>query len=174
MLSNVTTNILMIGLEMQSFNKILKCSVVFSLIALLAACAFTRETLDLTTDVNIEFTVSSTVNPDTDGRSSPVVLNLLYLKDNRQFEQEDFIALLESPEDRLGKDLIEKIRLKEFIPAEEREVSYVLPEGVNYVGVIAEFIQYQEATGKLILPIEGHASNNYTVSVDKDSISITD
>jgi len=159
---------------MQVLNKLFKLSIVIAFICLLAACAFTRETLDLTTELNIEFTVSSSVNPDSDERSSPVVLNLLYLKDNRQFEQEDFIALLESPEDRLGKDLIEKIRLKEFIPSEEREVAYVLPEGVNYVGVIAEFIQYQDAIGKLILPIEGHASNKYTVSVDKDSISIVD
>jgi len=159
---------------MQSFKKLLKVSIVISLLAVITACAYTREKLDLTTSVELELKVSSTVNPDSDGRTSPVVLNLLYLKDNRQFEQEDFIALLESPEDRLGKDLIEKIRLKEFIPSEVREITYVLPEGVNYVGVIAEFIQYQDAQGKLILPIEGHSSNEFRVSVDKDSISIID
>jgi type VI secretion system protein VasD len=159
---------------MQSFKKLLKVSILISLIAVLAACAYTREKLGLTTTVEFELTVSSTVNPDSDGRASPVVLNLLYLKDNRQFEQEDFIALLESPEDRLGKDLIEKIRLKEFIPSEVRDLINVLPEGVNYVGIIAEFIQYQDAKGKLILPIESHSSNEFSVSVDKDSISIID
>ena len=101
---------------MQSFKKIFKFSTVIALVATLAACAFTREQLDLATTLEVEFLVSSAVNPDSDQRASPVVLNILYLKDNRQFEQEDFIALLESPEDRLGKDLIEKIRLKEFIP----------------------------------------------------------
>jgi len=159
---------------MQSFKKIFKFSIVLSLIAVLAACAYTREKLDLVTSLELELKVSSTVNPDSDGRTSPVVLNLLFLKDNRQFEQEDFIALLESPEDRLGKDLIEKIRLKEFIPSENRGVTYVIPEGVNYVGVIAEFIQYQDAQGKLILPIERHTDNEFSVSVDKDSISIID
>jgi type VI secretion system protein VasD len=118
--------------------------------------------------------MSSMVNPDSDGRTSPIVLNLLYLKDNRQFEQEDFIALLESPEDRLGKDLIEKVRLKEFIPSESRWVTYVVPEGVNYVGVIAEFIQYQDAQGKLILPIERHTYNEFKVLVDKNSIGIVE
>jgi len=157
---------------MQSFKKLLKVSIVMSLIAVLAACAYTREKLDLMTSLELELKVSSTVNPDSDGRTSPVVLNLLYLKDNRQFEQEDFIALLESPEDRLGKDLIEKIRLKEFIPSENRGLTYVIPEGVNYVGVIAEFIQYQDAQGKLILPIERHTDNEFNVFVDKDAISI--
>ena len=163
-----------IGLDMQCFKNLLKVSVVISLIAVLAACAYTREKLDLSTSLELELEISSTVNPDTDGRTSPVVLNLLYLKDNRQFEQEDLIALLESPEDRLGKDLIEKVRLKEFIPSEERELYYVLPEGVNYIGVIAEYIQYQDAQGKLILPIEPHASNEFSVSVDKDTLSIID
>jgi type VI secretion system protein VasD len=159
---------------MQSFKKLLKVSIVISLIAALAACAYTREKLDFATTIELELTVSSMVNPDSDGRTSPVVLNLLYLKDNRQFEQEDFIALLESPEDRLGKDLIEKIRLKEFIPSEIRDVIYVLPEGVNYVGIVAEFIQYQDAQGKLILPIERFSANEFGLSVDKDSISVID
>jgi len=159
---------------MKVLHTLFKLSMVFTFISLLAGCALTRETLDLATEISIEFNVFSIVNPDSDGRSSPVVLNLLFLKDNRQFEQEDFIALLESPEDRLGKDLIKKIRLKEFIPSEDREVSYILPEGVNYVGVVAEFIQYQDAVGKLILPIEEHASNEFIVSVDKDTVSIVD
>ena len=159
---------------MQRFKNILKFSTVLSLVVVLAACAYTREKLDLTTSLELDLKVSSIVNPDSDGRTSPIVLNLLYLKDNRQFEQEDFIALLESPEDRLGKDLVEQIRLKEFIPSEERSVTYTLPEGVNYVGIIAEFIQYQDAQGKLILPVERHAGNEYVVSVDKDTISIID
>ena len=159
---------------MQRLKNILKFSTVLSLVVVLAACAYTREKLDLTTTLDIELKVSSVVNPDSDGRTSPIVLNLLYLKDNRQFEQEDFIALLESPEDRLGKDLIEKIRLKEFIPSEDRRVTYTLPEGVNYVGVIAEFIQYQDAQGKLILPVERHAGNEFIVTVDKDAINFVD
>lgn len=140
----------------------------------LSACSFTRETLDLDTDLTLEFTISSDINPDSDGRSSPVVVNLLYLRDNRQFEQEQLISLLESPEDRLGKDLIETIRLKEFIPAEKREVVYVLPEGVNYVGIVAEFIQYQDAEGTLVLPIEAHASNDFSIVLEKDKVSIKD
>jgi len=152
--------------------KIFKISIVLSLVVALASCAWTREKLDIETEIQVKFTISPMVNPDSDGRASPVVLNLLYLKDNRQFEQEDFIALLESPEDRLGKDLIEKVRLKEFIPSEKRLESFVLPNNVKYVGVIVEYVQYQDANGKLVLPIEAHKTNGYFVNVDKDSISI--
>lgn len=147
--------------------------VTFMMISL-SGCSLTRETLNLDTDLNLEFSVSSNINPDSDGRSSPIVLNLLYLRDNRQFEQEELISLLGSPEDRLGKDLIDTIRLKEFIPSEKRDVFYVLPEGVNYVGIVAEFIQYQDAVGTLILPIERHAANDFSIILEKDKISIED
>ena len=140
----------------------------------LAGCAYTKKTLDLETELDINFEISSDVNPDEDGRASPVVINLLYLKDNRQFEQEDFIALLEDTEGRLGKDLIEKIRLKEFIPSETRRVENPLAEDVKYVVIVAEFIQYQDATGKLVLPIEPHSGNDFDVIVEKDSLSIKD
>ena len=142
------------------------------IVILLASCAMTREALNLDTELNLEVSVSWNINPDSDGRSSPIVLNLLYLKDSRQFEQEELIALLESPEDRLGKDLIDTIRLKEFIPSEQREVFYVLPEGVNYVGIVAEFIQYQGAIGTVILPIERHATNDFTIALEKDVVRI--
>ncbi|MFV1873524.1 MAG: type VI secretion system lipoprotein TssJ [Oleiphilus sp.] len=159
---------------MQSYIKLSKYILVVFTVIFVAGCSMTREMLDLNTDINMEFYVSSTVNPDSDGRSSPIVVNLLYLRDNRQFEQEDFIALLESPEDRLGKDLIETIRLKEFIPSEVRDVFYALPDGVKYVGIVAEFIQYQDAKGTLILPIEAHSGNDYTILLEKDTVRIED
>lgn len=159
---------------MHSYIKLSKYILVAFTVIFLSACAMTREMMDLNTDINLEFFVSSTVNPDSDGRSSPIVVNLLYLRDNRQFEQEDFIALLESPKDRLGKDLIETVRLKEFIPSEVRDVFQVLPEGVKYVGIVAEFIQYQNAKGTLILPIEAHSANDYTILLEKDTVLIED
>lgn len=157
-----------------NYVKIFRVSIIFSLVAVLASCAWTRGKLDLDTEIKVKFIVSPAVNPDSDGRASPVVLNLLYLRDDRQFEQEDFIALLESPESRLGKDIIEKIRLKEFIPSEKRTESFVLPNDVEYVGIVVEYVQYQDANGKLVLPIEAHKTNGYFVNVNKDSISIKD
>jgi type VI secretion system protein VasD len=159
---------------MRRFIKSFKFILISLLVLLMTACAFTREVLDLDTELNIEFSVSSKINPDSDGRSSPIVLNLLYLRDNRQFELEELISLLEAPEDRLGKDLIEMIRLKEFIPSETREFTAVLPEGVNYVGIVAEFIQYQDAQGTLILPIEQHASNDFMIVLENDKVGIDD
>jgi type VI secretion system protein VasD len=154
--------------------KSLKFILVALLVVMMTGCAFTREVLNLDTDLNLDFSVSAKINPDSDGRSSPIVVNLLYLRDNRQFELEELISLLEAPEDRLGKDLIETIRLKEFIPSETREFTALLPEGVNYVGIVAEFIQYLDAQGTLILPIERHASNNYTIVLENDKVRIKD
>jgi type VI secretion system protein VasD len=156
-------------------SKILKSSLLVVLLTLAAVistgCAYTRAKLDLDTSAFLSFKVSPTVNPDSSGRASPVVLNLYYLTDNRQFEQEEIISLLQSAEDRLGKDLIDHVRLKEFIPGEKREESLPLTTQVKYIGVVAEYVQYEEAQSKLLIPIEPHKKNSYFVIVDKLALS---
>lgn len=140
--------------------------------ALLNGCAYTREKLDLETSALLKFRVSETVNPDSNGRPSPVVLNLFFLTDNRQFEQEDIISLLQDADDRLGKDMIDKVRLKEFIPGEIREKKLKLSKKVKYIGVLAEYVQYEDAQAKLLLPIEAHTKNRYFLNVDKLALSL--
>lgn len=139
--------------------------------SLLNGCAFTREKLDLETSAFLKFRVSNTVNPDSNGRSSPIVLNLFYLTDNRQFEQEDIISLLQNAEDRLGKDMMDKVRLKEFIPGEVRVETFKLNKRVKYIGVLAEYVQYDKAEAKLLLPIEPHTKNKYFVDIDKLAVT---
>lgn len=156
------------------FKRLKSASVVlfFSITAmLLNGCASTREFLDLETSMFLKFRVSESVNPDSNGRASPIVINLFYLTDNRQFEQEDIISLLQDADDRLGKDMIDKARLKEFIPGEDRDKSMKLSKKVKYVGILAEYIQYEKANAKLLIPIEAHTKNTEVINVDRLAVS---
>lgn len=138
---------------------------------LLSSCASFREFMGFDTEAQLKFNISSAVNPDTNGRPSPIVINLLFLKDNRQFEQEDLISLLSNASERLGKDVIDTVRLKEFIPGEERTETFKLSNDTAYIGILAEYVQYQDAEAKLILPIEAHTTNKYFVNINKLSMS---
>jgi type VI secretion system protein VasD len=151
-----------------SFLIILLCLIT----GLTAGCAWTRAKLDLDTSAFLSFKISPAVNPDSSDRASPIVLNLFYLTDNRQFEQEEFISLLQNPRDRLGKDLLDQVRLKEFIPGENRDEKFPLPHEVKYIGVVAEYVQYEQAQTKLLIPIEPHTENSHFVRVDKLAISL--
>ncbi|UFN56778.1 MULTISPECIES: type VI secretion system lipoprotein TssJ [Microbulbifer] len=141
---------------------------------LLAGCQTTRETLNF--DTNVELTLSATtdVNPDSDGRSSPVVVRVFMLADDRQFSREEFLNLYENAESRLGRDLIDTVILKEFAPGEERVETLGLTPEVKYIGLLAEFVQYQRAESLMLLPIKPHNDNEYAVTLTDIKIVSTD
>lgn len=136
-----------------------------ALVVSVAACQTTRRTLNF--DTSVELTVDSRgdVNPDDDGRASPVVVRVFMLADDRQFAREDFLNLYENAESRLGKDLIDTVILKEFAPGEERvEMLHLSPE-VRYIGLLAEFVQYQRADALMLLPVTDHKKNEHRVTL---------
>ncbi len=114
----------------------------------------------------IKFSAGTNINPDEDQRSSPLVINVLFLADSRQFEREDFINLFDNPGSRLGADLIKKIRIKELIPGEKRTEVFDLTEPVKYIGLVAEFSQYHRAKTLMLIPIDD-GSNEFSVSIDE-------
>jgi len=130
-----------------------------------SACQTTRRTLNLDTSVALAMDVKSDVNPDSDGRASPVVVRVFMLADDRQFAREDFLNLYENAPSRLGKDLISTVVLKEFAPGETRLESLPLTPEVRYVGLLAEFVQYQRAEALMLLPITDHKQNEYKVAL---------
>ncbi|PID43916.1 MAG: type VI secretion system lipoprotein TssJ [Gammaproteobacteria bacterium] len=146
-----------------------KLAILFSCAMLLSSCA----SFQFDTNARLKFVISEAVNPDSNGRPSPVVINLLFLNSNRQFAQEDLISLMQDAEERLGKDLINMIRLKEFIPGEVRTESFdqLAPE-ITHIGIVTEYIQYQDADAKQLIEISPESDNDYIVRVNKLSMSL--
>lgn len=140
------------------------------LLVSLSACQKTRQVLKVETSAVIDFVVSPDVNPDDDNRPSPLVIRLVKLADARQFEREDLISLYENPAERLGADYIDSIRLREFTPGESREETIELEDSVQYLGLIAEFSQYQDANATITLPIIANKANRYTVNIQGTSL----
>ncbi|WP_236250501.1 type VI secretion system lipoprotein TssJ [Microbulbifer sp. ALW1] len=140
----------------------------------LSACQTTRRTLNLDTSVALAVDIQNNVNPDSDGRASPVVLRVFMLADDRQFSREEFLNLYENAESRLGKDLIDTVVLKEFAPGEQRLERLPLTPEVKYIGLLAEFVQYQQADGLMLLPITDHKENEYAITLAGTRIASTD
>lgn len=144
---------------------ILKVFFVGILVLTIAACQTTRRTLNLDTSVTLDVGIENDVNPDSDGRASPVVLRVFMLADDRQFSREEFLNLYENAESRLGKDLIDTVILKEFAPGEARVEQLTLTPEVRYIGLLAEFVQYQQADALMLLPITDHKNNEYAITL---------
>ncbi|WP_406828468.1 type VI secretion system lipoprotein TssJ [Microbulbifer sp. ARAS458-1] len=154
--------------------KIIQFLLVVLLAVAVSSCQTTRRTLNFDTSVALNLDVQSDVNPDSDGRASPVVVRVFMLADDRQFSREEFLNLYESAESRLGKDLIDTVILKEFAPGEQRIEELPLTPEVKYLGLLAEFVQYQRADALMLLPITDHRKNDYAITLAGTSIASTE
>lgn len=157
-----------------SIKKLLHITLLGILVVTLAACQTTRRTLNLDTSVELSVNIREDVNPDDDGRASPVVVRVFMLADDRQFAREDFLNLYENAQSRLGKDLLDTIILKEFAPGEQRVEALQLTPDVKYIGLLAEFVQYQQADALLVLPITDHKKNEFRVALADTRIGTPD
>lgn len=132
----------------------------FSLIALamsftliLSACASGPPK-----DVKIEgeIVTAQGLNPDRDGRPSPVVVVVYQLRGSDKFETGDFFGLFNAESDLLGDDLIERSQVQ-LQPGETRPYTAEFDPETRFIGVVAAFRDIQSAQFKALteIPEEG-------------------
>jgi type VI secretion system protein VasD len=128
-----------------------------AILFLLASCTSVNTKvgglLDLDTDLQLKFIVDKSVNPDDNKVPSPVIIRMYELKSVKAFDNANFIDLYERDIDILGKTMITKQSLKPIQPSEDRMANFVLSKGTKYIGLYAEFLQYEDAKYKVIIPI---------------------
>ena len=130
--------------------------------------------LNLETSAEFNIIASKDVNPNNSGHPAPLVVQVITLRDARQFKQEDFLNLYEDPQGRLGNDLIEITRLKELAPGESRVETFNLSPEVKFIGILGEYIQYEDAQAKAVIAIEPHATNKVRIRLEKLKVNIED
>ncbi|MGD8175038.1 type VI secretion system lipoprotein TssJ [Marinimicrobium sp. ARAG 43.8] len=131
---------------------------VLSLIMLwLSGCA-TEESrvggvLKLKTNVTLTIRADETINPDHQGVASPVFLRLYELSVDQAFEQADFIDLYNRESTALGNTLVQRRQLPRVLPGDVQRHQLVLDSNTRYLGLVAEFYQYERAVYKVVVPI---------------------
>jgi type VI secretion system protein VasD len=140
----------------------------------LSSCASTRKMLNFDTATLLSISASADVNPNSNGRASPVVVRVFALKDQRQFKQQDFLALYENAAERLGDDLANTIKLKEFAPNEARKELITLTDDIRYVGIMVEYIRYEDANTTIVLPIIPNKTNKFRLDLNRLGIELDD
>ena len=120
-------------------------------------------------ETGVELTIISSkdLNPDRDGRPSPVIIKVFALSDERQFKREDFLSLYEDPAERLGSDLLDSFQLKEFSPEETRTETLLLSPETRFIGLMAEYQQYDRAEALLALPIKPNKTTKFTIKAER-------
>lgn len=145
--------------------------VLMAALAAVAGCKSSPPPPPPATTAALQISVGDDVNPDGDNRPSPLVITVYALKDARQFEREDFLSLYEGAAKRLGDDLVRSVRLREFVPGEKRTEEIPMEPSVRYLGVVAEYVQYDKARTTLVLPIVENTANVFDVRAERLRLS---
>jgi len=157
-----------------------KSALVVVLALLVASCTSVNHkvgaALNFDTDLKLEITVGSEINPDENNQSSPVFVRLYELNSTTVFDKADFIDLYERDEELLGATFVAKQELKRLIPNTLRTERFVLNKDTRYVALFAEFFRYKDATAKLVFPITSSnvVRNSIKININGNNITLSD
>ena len=86
------------------------------------------------TKIDSKILASFEINPDANGRPSPLVVRVYELKANNSFNDADFFKLYDEEEATLGGDLLTRSEF-ELSPGEGRELVQKAHEQTRYFGI---------------------------------------
>lgn len=135
-------------------------------VALLAGCAGTPKP----EKIGMQISATADVNPDLQGRPSPVILHVLELNSEEQFNRLDYISLTQPSGAALGQDLLGKTRLI-LSPGDSKQLPLELHSQTTFIGLVAGFRDIDNAVWRTTIPVVQGKTKGVTVTLAKQSIT---
>jgi type VI secretion system protein VasD len=123
------------------------------------------------TKVDMRIVAGGDVNPDDNGRPSPVVVRVLELKSPAVFESAEFFALYQFETQTLGADLVASEEF-EFKPGDVQDLKFALKPDSNYVAVLAAYRQLDQVNWRMVLPLTIKHKNQLTVLLNRRGVEV--
>ncbi len=136
--------------------------------ALLPACATEPPP---PTEIIAQVTAVASLNPDSEGRASPLVVRLYELTAASPFESADFFDLYDQDKATLGETFVavDEIRV---LPSESKTITRTLQPTTRFVGVVAAFRDVQLSTWRGLTEVPLNQTTTYDLMLDSLSVSI--
>ena len=100
----------------------------------------------------LNITTSANLNPDNEGRSSPLVLRIYELKSPKPFSETDFFDIYDNDKEALGDSLLVKQEM-ELNPNESRKLEIVLNEKTTHIGLLAAYRDIDKAKWREVIAV---------------------
>ena len=158
---------------MKSWGSGLRTVGIFGVLLALAACA-SGPPQDIVVKGSV--TAAESVNPDAQGRPSPIVVKVYHLKAKDKFELGDFFPLFDSPEATLGADLLGQDDFM-MAPGETKPYDGEVNPDTRFIGVIAAYRDINQARWKTVVDmpeknlVKFMQRNPLTITVDRLAVS---
>lgn len=150
-------------------NRMIQVALLGTVLCVLAGCQAVYATFPPST--KLHFKVASDINPDAEGRPSPVIVRVYELASKTVFENQDFFALYDSPETALRTDLLKKDELV-FEPGERTEYKMALQPATKAVALVAAYRDIEGARWQAVVEVKPTGYDDFYVYVDKLAVYI--
>jgi type VI secretion system protein VasD len=107
-------------------------------------------------EASMELIASANVNPNSEGRPSPIVVRIYQLRAEGSFQGADFVPLYADDQKVLGQELISRDEYV-LLPGERRTINVRLSNETRFVGAMAAFQKIADAQWRasLVAPSKG-------------------
>lgn len=140
-------------------------------LVLMAGCSSLSPYSNIT-KLNLKLTASDQLNPDLNGRPSPIVVRLFELKHPVAFENADFFSLYERAKESLAPDMVASEEL-ELRPGETVEFKLRVEEGSRYVGILAAYRDLSDTQWRYTLQVTPLDETDGDLTLDQSGIRNT-
>ena len=116
--------------------------------------------------------VAKDVNPDTNGRPSPIIVRTYELKSLAAFDAAHVYGLLERDKEVLGGDLLARDELP-LKPGERRDMKKTLQPDTRFLGVTAAFRDVEHSKWRATTPLPVKELTQVEIRLDRNDVSVT-
>lgn len=123
------------------------------------------------TPIEIALNADAAVNPNVDGRPSPIVVRVYELKGLKAFNNASFFDFVDDDAAALGADLVGSSEF-ELTPGVEKEYDRSLSSEATHLGVVAAFRDIQSATWRTSVELDKEKKNEFVIYLTSLSVRI--
>ena len=139
---------------------------VATLLALLSACAGAPPAAE---KLGMQISTSADVNPDMQGRPSPIILHILELSSTEQFNRLDYMNLTQPSGAALGADLLGKNQMV-LQPGDSKSLPMELNPQTTAIGLVAGYRDIDNAVWRTHIAITQGSTKGISVTLEQQQI----
>ena len=137
---------------------------------MLTACSLFASKPNKYAEVNTQ--AVTYLNPDVNGRASPLVVTIYQLKNAYNFKQADYESLSNNSAKALGGDLIDQSSV-EIRPGSKNSTNLTLSPNANYLGIMAAYRNINNGVWHEVVQLADGEGSHTKVQLDLESQGFT-